>query len=69
MIRKPKGRKMGFSRSGAMTSFALLISGTLQNGASYRMPSIGSWWYKDPMLWIVVLILIGIIVLKARQNK
>ena len=69
MIRKPKGRKMGFSRSGAMTSFALLISGTLQNDASHRMPSIGNGWYREPMLWIVVLIVIGIIVLKARQNK
>ena len=60
---------MGFCRSGSITPFALLISGTIQNDASLRMPSIESWWYKDPMLWIVVLLIIGIIVLKARQNK
>jgi len=33
------------------------------------MQSIGSWWYKDPMLWIILLIVIAIIVVKARQTK
>jgi hypothetical protein len=60
---------MGFCRSGTITSLALLISGTIQNDAPLRMQSIGSWWYKDPMLWIVLLIVIGIIVVKARQDK
>jgi hypothetical protein len=68
-INEPKGRKMGFCRSGAITSLALLMSGTIQNGAPPGMQSIGNWWYKEPMLWIVVLIVIGIIVVKARQNK
>jgi membrane protein DedA with SNARE-associated domain len=60
---------MGVGHSGSITSCALLIGSTIQNGTSLKMQSIGSWWYKDPMLWIVVLLIIGIIVLKARQNK
>jgi hypothetical protein len=64
-----KGRKMGSCRSGAMTSLALFMSGTIHNGAPPGMPPIGNWWYKEPMLWIVILLIIGIIVLKARQHK
>jgi hypothetical protein len=33
------------------------------------MHSIWNWWYKDPMLWIVVLVIIGIVVLKIRENR
>ena len=60
---------MGFYRCGAITSCALLIGGKTQSDAPLRMQSIGSWWYKDPMLWIILLIVIAIIVVKARQNK
>jgi hypothetical protein len=33
------------------------------------MQPLGSWWYKEPMLWVVLLIVIGIIIVKARQKR
>jgi len=66
---------MGFCRYRAATSFddlrlvAASITDTIQYHAALKTPSTGGWWYRDPMFWIVVLLIIGIVVLKARQNK
>jgi len=75
VLNQPKGPKMESSHSGPITPFhhlrlvALGMGSTLPHDTSLRMQSIGSWWYKDPMLWIVVLLIIGIVILKARKDK
>lgn len=58
----------GFASFLGLRMLAFATSGRIEKAASLEMPSYWDWWYKDPMFWIVVLLIIRVIFLKCGKK-